>query len=70
MFFFMVRGQLNSYVKEKEDNSLYFYKAEGEVSYNSEANIELTEIKLIINNNMVKEEKSPSKINGHFGQCK
>ena len=53
-----------------KDNDVYFYKAEGEVSYNSEANIELTEIKLIINNNMVKEEKSPSKINGHFGQCK
>lgn len=53
-----------------KDNNIYFYKAEGEVSYNSETNIELTEIKLIINNNMVKEEKSPSKINGHFGQCK
>ena len=53
-----------------EDNNIYFYKAEGEVSYNSEANIELTEIKLIINNNMVKEERSSSKINGHFGQCK
>ena len=53
-----------------KDNDVYFYKAEGEVSYNSEANIELTEIKLIINNNVVKEEKSPSKINGHFGQCK
>ena len=53
-----------------KDNNIYFYKAEGEVSYNSEANIELTEIKLIINNNMVKEERSSSKINGHFGQCK
>ena len=53
-----------------KDNNIYFYKAEGEVSYNSEANIELTEIKLIINNNMVKEEKSPSKVKGHFGQCK
>ena len=53
-----------------KDNNIYFYKAEGEVSYNSEANIELTEIKLIINNNMVKEEKSTSKVKGHFGQCK
>lgn len=53
-----------------KDNNIYFYKAEGEVTYNSEANIELTEIKLIINNNLVKEEKSSSKIDGHFGQCK
>ncbi len=53
-----------------EDNNIYYYKAEGEVSYNSEASIELTEIKLIINNNMVKEERSSSKVKGHFGQCK
>ena len=53
-----------------KDNNIYFYKAEGEISYSSDTSIELTEIKLIINNNMVKEEILPSKIKGHFGQCR
>ena len=70
-------GSINNYsysgnerVYVIKDNDVYFYKEDGESSYDSEYRIELTKIKLIINNNIVKEEKSSSKINGYLAQCK
>jgi hypothetical protein len=68
-------GSINNYscnerVYVIKDNDVYFYKEDEESSYNSEYRIELTKIKLIINNNIVKEEKSSSKINGYLAQCK